>query len=112
VSDRRVHDGVISSACPDSLLGRLLRLFAPGFGWCGRCGRPWKFAREHSTALPGHGGCFPLCERCWKALRTPENRLPYYHILWLDWTEDCGVTWPMVYDAVMLEGAGSPEAGT
>lgn len=30
-------------------------------------------------------GCFPLCEPCWKALRTPANRLPYYRQLIREW---------------------------
>lgn len=71
-----------------TLRGRIERLLAPGFGWCFRCGRPWKFATEHQTPYRpehGHRGCFPLCEACWGGLPV-SKRLPYYDRLVSMWT--------------------------
>lgn len=66
-------------------IGRLGCLFAPGYGCCFRCGTPWKFVREHSTEYRSGSGCFPLCEKCWRGLGTPEARLPFYRQLWEMW---------------------------
>ena len=32
-------------------------------------------------------GCFPLCEKCWQELKTPEARLPYYKELFDKWIQ-------------------------
>jgi hypothetical protein len=61
------------------LLGR-----ASGYGWCGRCKRPWNVVRSHETPYRPGQGCFPLCEDCWQIL-TPDQRLPYYMALVDKW---------------------------
>ena len=99
------HDGRMSLPHPDSLMGKLLRRLAPNFGCCGRCGRSWGFVQEHQTKLDDSRKCFPLCERCWRKLKTPENRLPFYRTLWLDWTIDPTLPWPVVEAAVRREAA-------
>ena len=60
--------------------GRCERTLAPGYGFCHRCGRPWKFTKGHSTTFEEGHGCFPLCEDCWSEL-TPTERLPFYRQL-------------------------------
>ena len=68
-----------------TLRGRIERLFAPGYGFCMRCGRPWNRAKGHSTPYGENGsGCFPLCEPCWSEL-LPAQRLPYYEGLVDEW---------------------------
>jgi hypothetical protein len=90
----------------------VLRLLAPGFGSCGRCGVPWKFVEEHDTKYSSSGGCFPLCESCWSALTIPE-RLPYYRDLMYTWEtqryhakppagwEPTHEKWPAIKQAVL-----------
>jgi len=68
------------------------RFFAPGFGVCYRCRRPWKFVKNHSTQFSNSAGCFPLCEKCWRELKTPQARWPYYHRLIEEWK-----TWSGIY---------------
>lgn len=82
--------------------GWVEQIFAPSFGVCGRCNTPWKFTKEHVTGIgvpfdsfagtvgTGHytEGVFPLCERCWQELETPEARMPYYRQLWKEWGVD------------------------
>jgi hypothetical protein len=107
---------------PGWRLGGWSRLLAPGYGWCGRCGTPWRFVRGHDTwygpgdeavewsgALgPGRRwtatsrACFPLCERCWAELE-PYERLPYYvHLVFEVW-EDASA-WPQIRAAVLDGG--------
>lgn len=65
-----------------------------GNGICGRCRRPWNRSDVvgdhgvigHSTPLSDHSACFPLCKTCWSGLK-PEERLPYYRDLWVDWNQ-------------------------
>lgn len=60
---------------------------AKGYGWCYRCEDTWDRVEGHSTPYGNGRGCFPLCESCWAAL-TPEERVPYYDMLWVKWTLD------------------------
>lgn len=62
---------------------------APDSGCCQRCHLAWTLTEEHSTKFNETTGCFPLCERCWRELATPINRLPYYRMLWESWERDC-----------------------
>lgn len=63
-------------------LGGWSRILAPGYSWCERCKTPWPFVHPHMTKYDDRrfAGrcCFPLCEKCWHDLGTPERRLPYY----------------------------------
>lgn len=85
--------------------GRIAHIAAPGYSECYRCKMPWKFTESHSTDYGPDGewqeieggwgkfkvgpmGCFPLCEKCWKELKTPEARMPYYRQLWTEWSAD------------------------
>lgn len=65
----------------------ILRFIAPGYGYCGCCGKPWKFTAWHSTEFTDGRGLFPLCKSCWGKM-TPEQRLPYYRDLWEEWGAD------------------------
>lgn len=55
-----------------------MKAMFPHLGTCGRCDWPWAVVEGHCTDYSAGGGCFPLCEDCWRDLRTPENRMPYY----------------------------------
>jgi hypothetical protein len=61
------------------------KLLAPGYSCCNRCERPWKFVEGHATSFNEYHVMFPLCEKCWQELGTPEARLPYYRQLWYEW---------------------------
>ena len=104
------------------LIVMLARFFSPGYGWCYCCGMPWRFTKPHTTHYGGlhrHGisygsGCFPLCERCWEGLETPERRMPYYEQLIHSWNKgaiDYGLSTAFldtreeqILDAVWAEG--------
>lgn len=81
---------------------------APGFGHCGRCRTAWKFINGHTTPyVDGSGGCFPLCELCWSEM-TPQERLPFYYVLFRQWEWDAKgrelhVTWEALERAVLTE---------
>ena len=82
---------------------KIQQYIAPNFGTCECCGRPWKFAKEHSTKYTISSGCFPLCEKCWAKLKTPEKRIPYYRALYKRWeieglTDKC---WDDIEKAVL-----------
>lgn len=66
------------------LRARLERFLSPGFSFCFRCERPWRFVEGHVTNYTTTCGCFPLCEDCWQAL-TVDERLPYYDRLCDGW---------------------------
>lgn len=53
-----------------------------GHGWCFRCERRWCQVdfKYHVTDYSLGQGCFPLCEKCWRKLGTPEARLPFYRM--------------------------------
>jgi hypothetical protein len=87
-------------------IGRISRLVSPGYGWCYKCRTTWNFVEGHITNYKGGRGCFPLCEKCWWGLGTPEARLPYYRMLWDSWTSMGGTEdkeWSDIERAV-LEG--------
>ncbi len=103
-----------------SLRAHIERLFAPGYGSCYRCRRPWKFAKHHVTDYTPTSGCFALCEPCWTELGNPVARLPYYEALYHRWlaldymsdisperraeyVADIETRWPLIYRAVMAE---------
>src|SRR5689334_19145144 len=79
------------------------RLLSPGQSVCGRCRRPWAFAKPHITIHKGGDGCFPLCQRCWDRL-SPAERLPYYRELldmWVVYNPDRERDWPLIEAAVL-----------
>jgi hypothetical protein len=84
-------------------IGRISHYLSPGYSWCHRCLTAWRFVRWHSTTyhIKGHG-CFPLCEKCWREL-TPEQRLPFYRELWVEWgmPTDEHHNWPDIAYAVL-----------
>lgn len=68
-------------------VGLVSRMVYLNYSACGRCNRSWALVDEHVTPVDfstGGHGCFPLCETCWSEL-TIEERLPYYHELFLYW---------------------------
>lgn len=75
----------------DSVVAKTLRAAAPGYGFCYRCGWPWKFTKGHTTDYSIVKGCFPLCEKCWLKLGCPEARIPYYKMLIDRWELDLPV---------------------
>ena len=100
----------------------------PGYGGCYRCNKTWDVVDGHSTdygPVPVKikvgdgewkgsfvsGGCFPLCEKCWEELETPENRLPYYRRLVDEWKKTdrpqnptSENKWPTIRAAVLAGG--------
>ena len=56
----------------------------PGHSFCLRCRTAWGTVAEHSTRFATNSGMFPLCELCWAEL-TPQERLPFYRVLWEQW---------------------------
>lgn len=100
-------------------------VIAPGYGTCGKCDMPWKFAQSHSTSygspinvdddpnitINGENvivfaqvqyGMFVLCERCWVKL-TPTERLPYYRETYDKWHSERN-TWEAIKTAVLAGG--------
>lgn len=83
------------------IVGFFARLIFPVCSSCGRCGRPWTICEGHTTPYDRSGGCFPLCEQCWREL-TPEDRLPYYEELFKSWKaygypDHNGTPWPILW---------------
>lgn len=83
-------------------------LLAPSSGQCGHCDWPWKFTKYHITNYSWKSGCFPLCEKCWFELKTPEARMPFYRDLANSWLrsspldyEKIKVGWVEIQKAVM-----------
>lgn len=61
-------------------------------GRCGHCNLPWNEVATHTTYEIKEdgsfgGGCFPLCEFCWKLL-SYEERKPHYQALFNLWMKD------------------------
>lgn len=74
----------------------------PGYSWCEKCERTWDKVSGHVTDFSEYRGIFPLCESCWRELKTPEARLPYYsNVVFKSWRETN--TWPAVKAAVLAE---------
>jgi hypothetical protein len=74
---------------------------------CYRCFHSWRRAEQHftqsGTSFFGGG---PLCEPCWKKLKTPKARLPYYRQLFADWQKEMEIApeeWDLLEAAVMSE---------
>lgn len=84
-------------------IGPVGKVLAPGYSWCHRCRTPWKFVEAHVTDYLKGRGCFPLCEKCWAELETPDARLPYYRELWMEW-EFRGGLWDNIEKAVREGG--------
>lgn len=60
----------------------------------------------HKTHYNATTGCFPLCEKCWVNLETPDARLPFYQEMWDSWNTDIPMEpsgWIQIRNAV-LEG--------
>jgi hypothetical protein len=88
----------------DTVCAKVARIAAPGFGFCGRCGLPWRFVEGHSTTYQQGRACFPLCESCWELLATAEARMPYYRSLVFEtWCDPD--RWPDVESGVVSEVA-------
>lgn len=60
-------------------------IFHPSYGWCGKCKKTWDIVEGHLTQFDNSHSCFPLCEKCWSDLKTPEARLHYYRELVNNW---------------------------
>ena len=60
------------------VLSGTARLLNPDYSYCYHCMMPWSFASPHNTYYTDERGCFPLCEFCWRILRTPRKRIVYY----------------------------------
>ena len=73
------------------IISRTANYLYPEYGSCYKCNLPWSIVANHNTYYTKSNGCFPLCEKCWKGLGSPENRMPYYMKLvdYWDWLRDC-----------------------
>jgi hypothetical protein len=85
-------------------LGRWSRALAPGYSWCLRCETPWRFVTPHYTQYDPSRGCFPLCEKCWTELETPEARLLYYLRMVQDRPPPKVEMWQKIKKAVLAGG--------
>jgi hypothetical protein len=63
------------------IIGNILRLFHPGWGYCKKCHYPWKFRKDVSInyyrSYGIYNGYFALCEKCWNKT-TLEEKIKYY----------------------------------
>lgn len=66
-------------------IGSISKILTPSYSACQKCDTTWAFVKPHCTDYEEGKGCFPLCEKCWNEL-TPEERLPYYRMLWNIWS--------------------------
>lgn len=60
--------------------------------------------KPHRVVVTNGMSCFPLCEQCWKDLKTPEARLPYYRKLvdsWKRWDSTAESKWPGMKASVL-----------
>lgn len=83
-------------------VGRIGKPFAPSFGWCLRCETPWRFVKEHDTEFAPGRALFPLCEKCWRQLGTPQARMVFYRGLWMSWSPGYA-RWEDIEAAVLAE---------
>jgi hypothetical protein len=65
---------------------------------CGRCRLPRTVAPPHLTHYSVHCRVWALCQDCWRDLRTPDRRLPYYERVV---TKQWPLKWRAVKKAVM-----------
>jgi hypothetical protein len=81
-----------------------LRKMYTMYGTCKRCGTPWSHCEGHTTQINNAQGVFPLCEDCWSELETPEARLPYYAMLWMEWeAQDAnGTLDPLIWEDIKI----------
>lgn len=68
-------------------IGYLSQQDNPGVSACGRCRTSWADVESHVTYYESGSGMFPLCRECWAEL-IPEERLPFYRVLWEQWRFD------------------------
>jgi hypothetical protein len=84
-------------------LGKTTHRLSPGYGHCHRCLTSWDYVDGHVTTYQSGGGCFVLCEKCWRGL-TPEERLPFYRQLFDEWERNgTDVEWWEIEFAVLFE---------
>lgn len=64
-------------------------------GWsaesCRRCRTSYRYARAHGTPaeIGGQVGYVTaLCDPCWRELATPAARIPYYEVVFREWSAD------------------------
>lgn len=83
-------------------VGYFARIRFPLYSSCLRCGMPWRITKPHSTMVNERGGCFPLCEACWKDL-APAERVKYYKKLYDSWlkTGHANMAWEEIEAAVV-----------
>ncbi len=58
-------------------IGKVSKLIFPGYGFCKKCNTTWNLVRIKDVAYSEDGGCFHLCEKCWKE-SSQEERIEYY----------------------------------
>src|SRR5258708_675211 len=87
-------------------LALVLNPFHRDYSHCHRCGLNWHSTTGHTTIFrrdeTGGHGMFPLCHSCWQECSV-EQRLPYYHDLWLRFGEDDDISWSEIEQAVRQE---------
>ena len=99
----------------DTLKSRAGRAVSPGWGYCLRCGLPWRFVEGHTTWYTETSGCFPLCAGCWQMLGSPEARIEYYAEMIRGWEKQHPVsddTRRAIQRAVANEGQLSTSPAT
>lgn len=81
-------------------IGKISKILTPSYSGCGRCDTTWAFVDYHNTFYTENNGMFPLCEKCWSEL-TPEQRLPYYYNLFIEWDNRDFSEFNLIRKAVM-----------
>lgn len=81
----------------------------PGYSTCGSCGAPWSFVSGHSTDYAPGRGMFPLCEWCFKTLRSlgrDEEIVGHYLALHAEWADTDVPPRAQVEEAIRAELRG------
>jgi len=62
------------------IVGKLLKLFNPGWGFCSHCGITWNFTDEKSLFYSNTTGYFPICLKCFNDPKVSYSELMEYYV--------------------------------
>lgn len=83
----------------DSLAAKIARVISPSYGWCGRCGTPWRFVDPWAVNYSDTDGVFSLCKPCFMSLE-PVDRIPYFWVtINISWLRPD--LWPAVEQSIL-----------
>jgi hypothetical protein len=103
--NQNIYDAVKNEELRRRIAPMLKQLF-PGCGTCEHCDWPWALVDSHDTRLTEGIDVFPLCEYCWRHLRSygrdDEIRRLYHQVREKNW-EDME---PCLLDAALDQDLG------